>query len=100
MTPSLPTVLRDCLDWGIQLTAHGDQLIVDGPQEALTAELIEALRIHKPALLRYLQTGEILLDAQTATVADVRAALDFFNPSRIGNSDVVLSQNEEPFQER
>ena len=101
MTLSLPTVLRDCLDREIQLTAHGNELTVDGPQEAVTAELIDALREHKPAVLIYLRTGEIILNAETATVADLQAALDFFKRTRIGNSDVVLSTNQDTLnQER
>ncbi len=100
MTPTLPTLLQECAGREIRLTAHGEQLTIDGPKEALTSELIEALETHKPALLAYLRTGEIILDAQTATVADVQYALEFFKSSRIGNSGAVLSHKQKPFQER
>ncbi len=96
---TLPQLLTVLARLGIRLQADGERLRY-APQASLTPDLAEWLRELKPAVLAYLRTGEIILDAQTATVADVRAALDFFNQSRIGNSDGVLSQNQEPFQER
>ncbi len=96
---TLPQLLAELARLGVRLEADGERLRY-APRAALTPELAEPLREHKPALLAYLRTGKIIFDAQTATAADVRAALDFFNLSRIGNSDVVLSQNQEPFQER
>ncbi len=65
-----------------------------------TSDLAEQLKAHKPALLAYLRTGEILMNPKTATVADVQAALDLFNPSRIANSDAVLSQHQDTDSER
>ncbi len=97
---TLPQLLTELARLGIRLKADGERLRY-APQAALTPDLAEWLRIHKPAVLAYLKTGEIVLDAQTATVADVRAALDFCNQSRNGNSDGVFSQNQDTLnQER
>lgn len=95
---TLPQLLTELARLGIRLHAEGERLRY-APRSALSSELVERMKAHKPALLAYLRTGEIILDARTATVADVQQALNFFKTSRMGNSDAVLSQNQEPFQE-
>lgn len=102
MTISLPALLEYCTKQEIHLAPdNGDGLIIDAPPGTITPDVWEALRTHKRALLAYLKTGAIIFDAQTATVADVRAALDFFKESsRTGNSGAVISENQEPYPER
>ena len=39
---------------GIAATVNGDKLLLDGPNDALTDELIEAVRRHKPEIIRAL----------------------------------------------
>ncbi len=95
---TLPQLLTELARLGIQLKADGDRLRF-APKESITPELLEQLRTHKPAILDYLRTGKIVLDAQTATVADVRLALEIVNPSRIGDSDAVRSKTQDTFQE-
>lgn len=73
---TLPQLLNELARLGIQLKADGERLRY-APRAALSAELAKRLREHKPAMLAYLRTGEIVLDAQTATVADVLEALDY-----------------------
>lgn len=91
---TLPQLLAELARLGVRLEADGERLRY-APRAALTPELAERLREHKPAVLAYLRSGQIVLDAQTATVADVLQALDVFKLSRIGNSDVVPSQNQD-----
>lgn len=91
---TFPQLLVELARLGVQLNADGERLRY-APKAALTPELAERLREHKPAVLAYLRTGVILLDAQTATVADVLQALDFFKLSRVGNSDAVFSRNQD-----
>src|SRR5687767_13165883 len=50
-------LLDDCARLGIALWAEGDTLHVRGPATAGTPALQDALRQHKPELLRRLQTG-------------------------------------------
>lgn len=91
---TLSQLLTELARLGIRLKADGERLRY-APKSALPPELAKRLREHKPAVLAYLRTGEIVLDAQTATVADVREALDFFNLSRNRNSDCLTSQNQD-----
>ena len=90
MKISLPALLDYCTAQGIQLAPDGvDELAIDAPPGTITPNVLDGLRTHKPAVLHFLKSGEILLDAQTTTVADVRQALELFNSSRIRNSDAV-----------
>ena len=50
-------LLDDCTRLGIVLWVEGDALQVRGPLAAATPALQEALRRHKPELMRRLQTG-------------------------------------------
>ncbi len=80
MKTSLPNLLEHCTTQGIQLSLDGgSQLAIDAPAGTITPELLAQLKAHKPELLAFLKTGEIILDAQTVTVSDVRLALDLVN---------------------
>jgi hypothetical protein len=50
-------LLHDLSSRGVTLEAHGTDLLVDGPADTLSDELIEALRTLKPTLLRLLSAG-------------------------------------------
>jgi hypothetical protein len=43
-----------CLDFGVELFPQGNELWYDGPEEAITDELIEQIRAHKAELLAVL----------------------------------------------
>lgn len=75
---TLPQLLAELARLGVRLQADGERLQF-APKAALTPKLAEQLKANKPAVLAYLRTGGIILDSQTATVADVRAALDFLS---------------------
>jgi hypothetical protein len=58
-TMTARALLRDRQAKDVQLTVQGESLAYDAPDGALTAELLEALRQHKAALLALLvQTPE------------------------------------------
>lgn len=48
-------LLAECDHLGIQLLPAGENLDIDAPENALTPELIERLRLHKPAILATLR---------------------------------------------
>lgn len=50
-------LLRDLGRRGVTLEVHGPELLVDGPAEAVSNELLEALRALKADLLALLTTG-------------------------------------------
>lgn len=68
MTPNpLGSLLADLADKDIELQAHGDRLRFR-PQTAVTPNLAERLRVHKPRLLAILQ-------APAGPAADARAIM-------------------------
>ena len=52
-----------CRQRGIVIAAQGEALRVEGPDEALTEDLLNELKEHKPDLLAALQNENIKLDA-------------------------------------
>ena len=48
------TFLQQALQYGIRLSAHGDTLDVDGPKTALTPDVIDYMRQHKPEIIKAL----------------------------------------------
>ncbi len=48
-------LLEELRHRGVSLTADGAHLHVDAPKNALTPKLLDAMRAHKPALIRHLQ---------------------------------------------
>lgn len=47
----------------VRLTADGDSIEIDGPEDAVTDAVIERLSEHKPELLKYLLLTQILENA-------------------------------------
>jgi hypothetical protein len=64
MTPM--KLLTECRRRGIELSVNGDKLRVEHPQGAVTDEIREALRRHKPALMELLR-GPTTEDVAEAT---------------------------------
>ena len=75
---------------GVKLTVNGDRLRYEAPRGALTPELLEAMRQHKPELLRLLSRPPIPQDV----VAGVEAALRAGRWVRIATPyDILLAPN-------
>jgi hypothetical protein len=55
---SVTELMVDLRDRGIQLEAHGDRLRYS-PKEAMTPELTERVKAHKPTLLAILTADDI-----------------------------------------
>lgn len=53
VTP-LRKLLAECRRRGIELWPFGEMLRVEGPTSALTPAIVEALRVHKPAIMELL----------------------------------------------
>jgi hypothetical protein len=66
-------LLQDLTGRGVTLEAHGLDLIVDGPADALSDEIVETLRAVKTELLVLLSSGA---DKPNWDAADWRAYLD------------------------
>ena len=71
MRPAL--LLQDLSSRGVTLEAHGPNLIVDGPADALSDEVVETLRAVKAELLVLLSSGA---DKPDWDAADWQAYLD------------------------
>ena len=76
MTPM--QLLMECRRRGIELSVNGDKLRVEHPQGAVTDEIREALRRHKPALMELLRgpTAEDVAEATQQLSARGWALLD------------------------
>jgi len=55
---TIEAILANCRDRGIMLSAAGEKPCVDAPKGALTPDLLDALRHHKPDLLDILRRDE------------------------------------------
>ncbi len=75
---SILEILSELNREGVRLVTNGERLGIT-PRERVSPELADEIRHYKPALLEFLQTGEIVLPP-TASIADVRLALDLVNP--------------------
>ena len=76
---------------GVRLSVHGDKLRYVAPKGALTPDLLEAMRRHKPDLLRLLSRPPIPPDV----VAGVEAALRAGRWVVVGTAygDIILAPN-------
>jgi ribosomal protein L37AE/L43A len=75
------TILHDLAARGIILTATGDRLDVDGPDEALTDELLATLRSRKSELLELLTSGHLCPGCAGELVLQDRAADAWYCPN-------------------
>jgi len=48
------TFLKQALQHGIRLSVHGDKLDVDAPKDALTSDVIDYMKQHKPEIIEAL----------------------------------------------
>lgn len=58
MTPA--AILNEARDAGVTLWLEGDALRYRGPREALTADLLDRLKAHKPPILAALAHSDLL----------------------------------------
>jgi hypothetical protein len=70
-------LLADLRRVGVVLSVKGERLTFDAPAGALTADLKDAMRRHKPELIGLLKRGTVYVNP-TATAADLRAVDDLF----------------------
>ncbi len=49
-----PEIIQSLTDRGVILSADADQLLIEDPDDALTDDLLDALRQHKSELLEFL----------------------------------------------
>jgi hypothetical protein len=62
---SIKTILEICRERGIILRVAGEKLVIDGPEKAVTADLLTELRQHKTHLLSLLKNGVEQRDAKS-----------------------------------
>jgi hypothetical protein len=70
MTPA--AVLAELQSRGATLTVVGDRLRVEAPEDALSDEMLRALALHKPELLRLLSTPALDTDAGELAAVKLR----------------------------
>lgn len=52
----ITVLLRRINERGISLSIEGDSIKCKAPESVLTAEVLEELRVHKPTIIRHLET--------------------------------------------
>jgi hypothetical protein len=75
------SLLHDLAERGVILSANGDRLEVDGPDPALTDELLETLRARKAELLDLLADENI--EIHDSALFDVVVEMTFYDGRRI-----------------
>jgi hypothetical protein len=62
-------LLAYCRDFGVELFPQGSELWYDGPEEAITDELIEQIRAHKAELMAILRNGALIDSSSTGSIS-------------------------------
>lgn len=78
---NVQSILHDLAARGVILTATGDRLDVDGPDDALTDELLTTLRERKSELLALLTSGHLCSGCASEMALQDRAADAWFCPN-------------------
>ena len=84
-------LLRELRRRGVKLTVNGDRLRYEAPRGALTPELLEAMRQHKPELMRMLARPPIPPDLASQVEAALRRGQWVRVETDFG--DIILAPN-------
>jgi hypothetical protein len=75
---NVQALIEELKGLGVELRAVGDDLEYEGPEEAITPELLERLKAHKAELIAVFRHGETVMeeDRQPAEVASKQTSPD------------------------